>query len=67
MKPAVTKIKTALVPIGAGEIGNSALSIAQAIALEIILVGVVTIPEGEPVSAGAVIATPGSQEINVLS
>ncbi len=46
-------IKTALVPIGTGETGEIALALAQAIAEEVILVGVVPISAGESLSAGA--------------
>jgi glycosyltransferase involved in cell wall biosynthesis/nucleotide-binding universal stress UspA family protein len=53
MSPPLRKIKTALVPIGAGTEGQTALTLAKAIAREVILVGVVLIPAGEPVSAGA--------------
>ncbi len=47
------KTKTVLVPIGTGTAGGSAFAIAQAIAEEVILVGVVPIASGESVSAGA--------------
>jgi glycosyltransferase involved in cell wall biosynthesis len=53
MSKALRKTKTILVPIGTGTSGQSALAIAQAIAEEVILVGVVTITKGESVSAGA--------------
>jgi len=56
MKVALRKIKTALVPIGTGVTGQTALTIAKAIAKRVILVGVVPIAAGEPVSAGAKIA-----------
>lgn len=47
------KTKSVLVPIGIGTSGQSALAIAQAIAEEVVLVGVVPIVTGESVSAGA--------------
>lgn len=50
------KIKTAVVPIGPGSTGATALLIAKSIAEEIILIGYVPIAEGESVSAGAQIA-----------
>ena len=53
MKTPFRKIKTALVPIGIGKDGQAALTIARALAAEVILVGVVAIGEGESVSAGA--------------
>jgi glucosyl-3-phosphoglycerate synthase len=53
MSKALRKTKTVLVPIGTGTIGQPALVIAQAIAEEVILVGVVPIAAGESVSAGA--------------
>jgi len=53
MSGPLRKIKTALVPIGAGTEGQTAITLAQAIAKEVILVGVALIPAGEPVSAGA--------------
>ena len=53
MSPPLRNIQTALVLIGAGTEGQTALSLAQAIAKEVILVGVVVIPEGDAVSAGA--------------
>ena len=43
MKASLRNIKTVLVPIGAGKDGQTALAIAQAIAREVILVGVVPI------------------------
>ena len=46
-------IKTVLIPIGINSEGQKALSIAQTIAEEVILVGVVPIPAGEPLSPGA--------------
>ncbi|MFH1909122.1 MAG: glucosyl-3-phosphoglycerate synthase [Chloroflexota bacterium] len=46
-------IKTALVPIGPGSDGQEALTLAQAIAKEVILVGVVPIADDQPVSSGA--------------
>lgn len=53
MNAALRKIKTALVPIGIGDIGKTALALARAVADEVILVGVVPIGAGEAVSAGA--------------
>ncbi len=47
------KIKTALVPIGTGIIGDAALGLAQTIADEVILVGVVPITGDKAISAGA--------------
>jgi len=49
----IKQIKTALVPIGLGNEGDNALALAHHIAEEIILVGVVPVPEGHSVSAGA--------------
>jgi hypothetical protein len=45
-------IKTALIPIGINSDEQTLLTLAQAIAEEVILVGVVPIPEGEPLSPG---------------
>jgi glycosyltransferase involved in cell wall biosynthesis len=56
MKAALRNIKTALVPIGIGTDGQTALTLAKAVAEEVVLVGVVPIAAGEPVSAGAQIA-----------
>jgi hypothetical protein len=56
MKTPLRKIKIALVPIGIGDTGQAALTLAKAIAEEVILVGVVSIAEGEPISAGAQVA-----------
>jgi len=53
MKAALRKIKTAIVSIGVGDTGLAALTLARAIAEEVILVGVVPIAPGESVSAGA--------------
>ena len=53
MSARLRKIKTALVPIGTGNCGQTALTLAQAIAEEVILVGVVPIMAGESLSAGA--------------
>lgn len=53
MNAVLRNIKTALVPIGTGTEGQTALTLAQTIADEVILVGVVLIPAGEHVSAGA--------------
>jgi len=46
-------IKTLLIPIGINSEGQAALALAQTIAEEVILVGVVPIPTGEPLSPGA--------------
>jgi glucosyl-3-phosphoglycerate synthase len=53
MKKTLRNFRTALVPIGTGITGQTALAIAQAIAEEVVLVGVVPITKGESVSAGA--------------
>jgi glucosyl-3-phosphoglycerate synthase len=53
MRKTLGTIKTVLVPIGAGNEGQTALALAQTIAEEVILVGVVPIAAGESVSAGA--------------
>lgn len=53
MRPRLRKIKTALVPIGAGDLEQTALTLAQAIADEVILVGVVPVSSGDSLSAGA--------------
>ncbi len=53
MSKALRRTKTVLVPIGTGSVGHSALAIAQAIAEEVILVGIVPIASGESISAGA--------------
>ena len=52
MSAPLRNIRTALVLIGAGTQGETALTLAQAIAQEVILVGVVLVPPGTPVSAG---------------
>jgi hypothetical protein len=56
MKAAFGKIKTALVPIGPRFTEQTALTLAKAVAEEVILVGVVFIANGEHISAGAQIA-----------
>ena len=56
MNKAPRKIKTVMIPIGTGDTGQTAISIARHFADEIILVGVVPIAMGESVSAGAQIA-----------
>jgi glucosyl-3-phosphoglycerate synthase len=56
MKTPLRNIKSALVPVGAGTDGQTALAIARNIAEEVILVGVVPIAEHESISAGAQIA-----------
>ncbi len=53
MRKKFSSIKSALVPIGLGSDGEQALALAHLIAEEVVLVGVVPIPEGESVSAGA--------------
>jgi glycosyltransferase involved in cell wall biosynthesis/nucleotide-binding universal stress UspA family protein len=53
MRRHLGKFKTALVPIGTGDIGAAALNLAQSIAEEIILVGVVPVGTEETMSAGA--------------
>ena len=53
MNKSLRKIKTVLVPIGTGSTGDSAVSIAKAIAEEVILVGVAAIGEGESISAAS--------------
>jgi Mg/Co/Ni transporter MgtE len=53
MSSSLRKIKTVLVPIGTGMTGQTALNLAQAIAEEVVLVGIVPITTGESVSAGA--------------
>jgi glycosyltransferase involved in cell wall biosynthesis/nucleotide-binding universal stress UspA family protein len=56
MKTPLRTIKTALVPIGAGTDGQKAIAIAQVVAREVILVGVVPIAQNESISAGAQMA-----------
>jgi len=53
MKAPFRKIKTAIVPIGSGKSGGTALAMAKVLAEEVVLVGVVAINKGESVSAGA--------------
>lgn len=53
MSSPLRKVKTALVPIGPGDLGGSAVTLAQAIAEEVILVGVVCVIKGESLSAGS--------------
>jgi glycosyltransferase involved in cell wall biosynthesis len=53
MRSSSRTIKTALVAIGAGMEGQTALNVAQSLAEEVILVGVVLIAENESISAGA--------------
>lgn len=52
VKAPFRKIKIAIVPIGNDNCCSDALAIAKALAEEVILVGVVKINEGEPVSGG---------------
>lgn len=56
MKASLRNINTVLVPVGVGSDGQAAISIAQTIAGEVILVGVVPIAPHESVSAGAQLA-----------
>ena len=56
MNTPIRKIRTAMVPIGPDSSGLTALKIANAIAEEVILVGVVCFPEGESISTGASLA-----------
>jgi len=56
MKTSLRSIKTVLVPIGPGTDGRTALTIAQTIAGEVVLVGVVPIARHESISAGAQLA-----------
>jgi hypothetical protein len=53
MSPNLRKIKTALVPIGIGDLEQAALSLAKAIAEEVTLVGIVPIMGGASLSGGA--------------
>jgi nucleotide-binding universal stress UspA family protein len=53
MRKTTRNIKTVLVPVGAGTDAQTALAIAQIIAKEVILVGVVPIGEHASISAGA--------------
>ncbi len=53
MRKTTRNIKTVLVPIGAGTDGQTALAIAQIIAREVILVGIVPIGKDASISAGA--------------
>ena len=56
MNTPIRKIKTVMVPIGPDASGLTALKIANAIAEEVIMVGVVCFPEGEAISTGASLA-----------
>jgi nucleotide-binding universal stress UspA family protein len=56
MNAAFRKLKTALVPISPGFAEQTAISLAKSVAEEVVLVGVVCIAPGEPVSAGAKVA-----------
>jgi hypothetical protein len=56
MSTPLRNIKSALVPVGAGTDGQTALAIARNIAEEVVLVGIVPIAENESISAGAQIA-----------
>jgi glucosyl-3-phosphoglycerate synthase len=53
MKNSLPKSKIAIVPIGTEKTGEAALTIATALAKEVILVGIVAIEKGGSVSAGA--------------
>jgi glycosyltransferase involved in cell wall biosynthesis len=53
MKTSKRSVKTALIPITAGTDGKTALIIAQSIAREVVLVGIVPIAKDASVSAGA--------------
>lgn len=53
MISSISKIKTALVPIGAGDVGEDALALAKVIADEVLLVGIVPIADCEAISGGA--------------
>jgi hypothetical protein len=53
MNAAFGKLKTALVPIGPGLAEQTAITLAKTLAEEVVLVGVVCIAAGEPLSAGA--------------
>ena len=52
MKTPFRKLKTVIVPIGRDGSGEAALSLAKTIANEVILVGVVSVYNGESISAG---------------
>jgi glycosyltransferase involved in cell wall biosynthesis len=56
MNAAFGKFKTALVPVSPNFTEKTAISLAKLVAEEVVLVGVVCIAPGEPVSAGAQIA-----------
>jgi glycosyltransferase involved in cell wall biosynthesis len=56
MNTTLHKIKTALVLIGAGDVGQTAYRIARTIAEQVIMVGVVSIEKDASISAGAQIA-----------
>jgi glycosyltransferase involved in cell wall biosynthesis len=56
MNSAFGKLKTALVPISPNFAEQTAISLAKYVAEEVVLVGVVCIAPGEPVSAGAQVA-----------
>ncbi len=53
MKTPLRKIKSALVFIGTGSVGQTALAIASTIAEQVVLVGVVPIAQDASISAGA--------------
>jgi len=53
VKTSLLNIKTVLVPIGVGAEAHTALTLAQSLAEEVVLVGIVPIGAGESISAGA--------------
>ncbi|MEN6571131.1 MAG: glucosyl-3-phosphoglycerate synthase [Anaerolineaceae bacterium] len=53
MKTPFRKVKMAIVPVGTEKNDEASLTIAKALAREVILVGIVAIEKGESVSAGA--------------
>jgi len=63
----MSKLKTALVPIGLEDTRQTVLTLAKSIADEVIMVGVVPIPEGESVSAGAETARQVRKRLMALS
>ncbi len=67
MSPRLRKITTALVPIGDGVFELAALTLAKAIAEEVVLVGIVPIAEGDSLSAGAQAARKLRKRLHALS
>ncbi len=63
----IRPFKTALVPIGLGTEGDQALAVARRVANEVIVVGVVSITDGESVSAGAQPARETRKKLRALS